>query len=62
MKELNKRWNASTPVFFKKIIHVGIVLGLIGGGLITLPATATIGAALLTVGATATAISKLTKI
>ena len=62
MKELKKRWNSDTPIFFKKVIHVGIVLGLIGGGLVTLPATATIGTALITIGATATAISKLTKI
>jgi len=62
MKELSKRWNSDTPMFFKRIIHVGIVLGLIGGGLITLPATATIGAVLITVGSTATAIAKLTKI
>jgi hypothetical protein len=62
MRELSKRWNSDTPMFFKRIIHVGIVLGLIGGGLITLPATATIGTALITIGATATAISKLTKI
>jgi hypothetical protein len=62
MREIKKRWNSDTPVFFKKIIHIGIVLGLIGGGLITLPATATIGAVLITVGSTATAIAKLTKI
>jgi hypothetical protein len=62
MRELSKRWNSDTPMFFKRIIHVGIVLGLIGGGLITLPATATIGAVLITVGSTATAIAKLTKI
>jgi hypothetical protein len=62
MRELKKRWNSDTPMFFKKIIHVGIILGLIGGGLITLPATATIGAVLITVGSTATAIAKLTKI
>ena len=62
MKELSKRWNASTPVFFKRIIHVGIIVGLIGGGLITLPATAVIGGVMVTIGATATAIAKLTKI
>ena len=62
MREIKKRWNSDTPIFFKKVIHVGIVLGLIGGGLVTLPATATIGTALITIGATATAISKLTKI
>ena len=62
MRELKKRWNSDTPMFFKKVIHLGIIVGLIGGGLITLPATATIGAVLITVGSTATAIAKLTKI
>jgi hypothetical protein len=62
MRELKKRWNADTPMFFKKVINFGIIVGIIGTGLITLPATATIGAALITIGATATAISKLTKI
>ena len=62
MREIKKRWNSETPHFFKKVIHVGIVLGLIGGGLVTVPATATIGTILVTVGATATAIAKLTKI
>ena len=62
MREINKRWNADTPMFFKKIIHVGIILGLIGGGLITVPATAVIGGVMVTIGATASAIAKLTKI
>ncbi len=62
MRELKKRWNSDTPVFFKKIIHLGIIVGLIGGGLITLPATAVIGGVMVTIGATATAIAKLTKI
>ena len=62
MREIRKRWNSETPHFFKKVIHVGIVLGLIGGGLVTVPATATIGTILVTVGTTATAIAKLTKI
>ena len=62
MKELKKRWNSDTPMFFKKIIHLGIIVGLIGGGLITLPATAMIGGVMVTIGSTATAIAKLTKI
>ena len=62
MKEITKRWNSDTPMFFKKVIHTGIVLGLIGGGLVTFPLTATVGTILVTVGATATAIAKLTKI
>lgn len=62
MKELKKRWNSETPHFFKKVINFGIIVGIIGTGLVTLPATATIGATLITIGSTATAISKLTKI
>jgi hypothetical protein len=62
MRELKKRWNSDTPVFFKKIIHIGIIVGLIGGSLVTFPATASVGAILVTVGTTATAIAKLTKI
>ena len=62
MREINKRWNADTPMFFKKVIHVGIIVGLIGGGLITVPATAVIGGIMVTIGATASAIAKLTKI
>lgn len=62
MREINKRWNADTPMFFKRVIHVGIIVGLIGGGLITVPATAVIGGIMVTIGATASAIAKLTKI
>ena len=62
MREINKRWNADTPMFFKKVIHLGIIVGLIGGGLITVPATAVIGGIMVTIGATASAIAKLTKI
>jgi hypothetical protein len=62
MREIKKRWNSDTPMFFKKVIHVGIIVGLIGGGLITLPATAMIGGVMVSIGATATAIAKLTKI
>ena len=62
LKEVKKRWLAETPRFFKKLIHVGVVIGLIGGGLISIPATASIGAVLVTIGATAATVSKLTKI
>lgn len=62
MRELNKRWNAETPHFFKKVINFGIILGIVGSGLITLPATVVAGTILVTIGATATAIAKLTKI
>jgi hypothetical protein len=62
LKDLKKRWNASTPTFFKKLIHVGIVIGLVGGALITLPATASVGAVLVTIGTTAATVSKFAKI
>ena len=62
LKEVKKRWNAETPRFFKKLIHVGIVIGLVGGGLVTIPATASIGAVLVTIGATAATVSKFAKI
>ena len=38
MREIKKRWLSDTPMFFKKLIHAGIVVGLVGGALITLPA------------------------
>lgn len=62
MKELKKRWNAKTPTFFKKVINFGIIVGIIGSGLITLPSTAVAGGFMITIGATAATISKLTKI
>lgn len=62
MREINKRWNAECPHFFKKVINFGIIVGIVGSGLMSLPATATIGGVLVTIGVTATAISKLTKI
>jgi hypothetical protein len=61
MKEITKRWNSQTPRFFKKLINIGIGIGIIGGALITFPVTASVGAVLVTVGTTVSAISKLTK-
>ena len=62
IRELKKRWNSDTPMFFKKVINFGIILGIVGSGLITLPATVVAGTILVSIGATATAIAKLTKI
>ena len=62
LKDLKKRWNASTPTFFKRIIHLGLVIGLIGGGLVSIPATALVGGVMISIGATAATVSKLTKI
>ena len=61
MKEITKRWNSQTPRFFKKLINIGIGIGIIGGALITFPVTAAVGAVMITVGTTVSAISKLTK-
>jgi hypothetical protein len=61
MREINKRWKAETPRFFKQLIKVGIGVGIVGGALVSFPATATVGAILVTVGTTMSAISKLTK-
>jgi hypothetical protein len=62
MREIKKRWLSDTPMFFKKLIHAGIVVGLVGGALITLPATASVGAVLVTIGTTAATVSKFAKI
>ena len=61
MKEITKRWNAQTPRFFKKLINIGIGIGIIGATLVTFPVTASVGAVMITVGTTVSAISKLTK-
>ena len=62
MREIKKRWNSETPHFFKKVINFGVIVGIVGAGLITVPATAVIGGIMVTIGATASAIAKLTKI
>lgn len=59
--EIKRRWKAECPRFFKQLIKVGIGIGVIGGALVTFPATASVGAILVTVGTTVSAISKLTK-
>lgn len=59
--EIKRRWKAETPRFFKQLIKVGIGIGVIGGTLVTFPATATVGGIMVAVGTTVSAISKLTK-
>jgi len=36
---LKKRWSAKTPKFWKKVQRLGIVLGAIGGAIMTAPVT-----------------------
>lgn len=59
--EIKRRWKAETPRLFKQLIKLGIGIGVIGGTLVTFPATATIGGIMVAVGTTVSAISKLTK-
>ena len=67
MKELKKRWQAETPHFFKKVIKIGVSLGVIGATIatapISLPASIiAIGGYLSTAGFMAAAVGKLAKI
>lgn len=36
---LKKRWSAKTPKFWKKVQRLGIVIGAIGGAIMTAPVT-----------------------
>ena len=67
MKELKRRWNASTPAFFKKVIKIGIAASSIGAAIIASPvalptAIITVAGYLVTVGTTAALVGKLAKI
>jgi hypothetical protein len=37
MKNLQQRWNAKTPTFWKKMQKIGIIAGTIGGIIIASP-------------------------
>ncbi|WP_235893345.1 hypothetical protein [Litoribacter populi] len=37
MNELQQRWNAPTPPFFKKVQYIGMILGAVGGSLLAAP-------------------------
>ena len=37
MKNLQQRWNAKTPSFWKKIQKIGIIAGTIGGIIVASP-------------------------
>jgi hypothetical protein len=67
MTELKRRWKASTPAFFRKVIKVGIAISSIGAGILASPvalptAIITAGGYMVTVGTTAALVGKLTKI
>lgn len=67
MNELKRRWKATTPTFFKKVIKVGIAASSIGAGIIASPvvlpaAIVTVAGYLVTIGTTAALVGKLAKI
>lgn len=63
MKSIIERGKAETPKFFKNVIKIGLVLGAIGGTLLTagsaIPALVTIGTIMTAVGGTAAAVAKV---
>lgn len=67
MTTFKRRWNAKTPVFFKKVIKIGLGIAAVGTTIITLPVAlpavlVTAGSYMVAVGTTAATIAKLTKI
>jgi hypothetical protein len=66
MKIIKTRWKAQTPPFFKKVVNIGLTLGMIGTALVTMPialpaAIITAGSYMVAVGATAATVAKLAK-
>jgi hypothetical protein len=66
MTTVRRRWKAQTPPFFKKVINIGLTVGMIGTALVTMPislpvALATAGSYMVAVGVTAATVAKLTK-
>ena len=66
MKEILNRLKSETPIFWKKVRKLMIVLGVIGGGLIAAPgvpeAVVSIAGYLVAIGVVGTTLSSLTKI
>jgi uncharacterized BrkB/YihY/UPF0761 family membrane protein len=60
MNEIKKRWNAPTPKFWQKVRKFGIVIGTLGGILVTIPATVVIAPYLITAGGVIAVLSQLT--
>lgn len=60
-----KRWKAKTPIFFKKVIKVGLGVGAFGGAVLASPVALpafliTIAPSLVTAGAVSALIAKFT--
>lgn len=65
MKRLEKRWNAKTPTFWKKVQRIGLVAGALGTALVAAPvalpaAIVTVSGYLIAVGGVTAALSQLT--
>lgn len=65
MKTLEKRWNAKTPTFWKKVQRIGIVAGALGAALVAAPVAlpavlVTASGYLVAVGGVTAALSQLT--
>jgi hypothetical protein len=65
LHRVKKRWDAKTPKFFKKIIKLGVGVGVVGGVIATLPvslpaAIVTLGGYIAATGTVAAAVAKLT--
>jgi hypothetical protein len=66
MKIIKTRWKAQTPPFFKKVVNIGLTVGMIGTAIVTMPialpvALITAGSYMVAVGATAATVAKLAK-
>jgi ABC-type xylose transport system permease subunit len=65
LHRVKKRWDAKTPKFFKKIIKLGVGVGVVGGVIATLPvslpaAIVTLGGYMVATGTVTAAVAKLT--
>jgi hypothetical protein len=66
MTAIRKRWKAQTPPFFKKVINIGLTVGMIGTAVVTMPialpvALVAAGSYMAAVGVTAATVAKLAK-
>lgn len=66
MESLKERWKAKTPIFWKKVQRLGVIVGAVGAALIAAPvalpiAIVTGAGYLVAVGTVTAALSQLTK-
>ena len=66
LKEIKSRWKSETPRFWKKVQKIALVVGVLGGAIITAPVSlpasvVTVGGYLVAVGSVGATLSQLTK-